>query len=116
MSDLTLEIKYDIEKYEQIRNDLEKRFGKKPDLVTITYLIGHRELGHNRTFFTKGEKEELMHIGVCALLAQKGYYTFTKRDEDGWPFYEKSPDMPKFAPEMQDALLKAMVIEYFEKL
>ncbi|MCO5248089.1 MAG: hypothetical protein M9887_03965 [Chitinophagales bacterium] len=116
MSDIALEIEYDSKKYEQIRNDLEKRFGKKPDLVTITYLIGHRELGFNRTFFTKGEKEELMHIGVCTLLSQRGYYTFIKKDEDGWPHFEKSPDMPRFAPEAQDALLKAMIIEYFEKL
>jgi len=50
-------------------------------------LIGVQELGRWRKDFSKEEKQDLMHIGTCEVLAADGHYTFTHRDADGWPHY-----------------------------
>lgn len=116
MSEVITDIHFDPTKWKEVEDRLEVRFGQVPDLQTITYLIGHRELGLNVVEFTKEEKQELMHVGVCTLLSQAGYYKFLHKDEDGWPHFEKVPNLPQLAGNMQDMLLKAMIIKYFEKL
>lgn len=113
---MVTEIHLDPEKWSKVELRLQQRFGKIPDLQTITYLIGHRELGMLRSKFTKEEKQELMHVGVCTLLAQAGYYELKRKDEDGWPHYEKIAGTPRLDGNMQDMLLKVMIIEYFENM
>ncbi|MEZ5053409.1 MAG: hypothetical protein R2807_01360 [Chitinophagales bacterium] len=49
---------------------------QKTDIQTITFLIGHRELGKNWVKISKEQKQDLMHIGVCALLSRAQYYTY----------------------------------------
>ncbi len=69
----------------QAQNDLQtrwwrleekmiQRFGKKPDLEAILFLIGIQEFGDIRQKYTKEQKQDLMHVAVCSLLAQSGYY------------------------------------------
>ncbi|MCO5231376.1 MAG: hypothetical protein M9958_09500 [Chitinophagales bacterium] len=113
---MVTEIHLDPEKWNKVELQLQQRFGKVPDLQTITYLIGHRELGMLRSKFTKEEKQELMHVGVCTLLAQAGYYELKHKDEDGWPHFEKIAGTPRLDGNMQDMLLKVMIIEYFENM
>lgn len=116
MSEIITDIHFDPFKWMEVENKLRERFGKKLDLHTITYLVGHRELGQNRANFTKEEKQDLMHVGVCALLAQAGYYRLKLTDEEGWPHYEKVPGTPRLDGAMQEMLLKTMIIQYFEQL
>ena len=89
------------------------KFGKKPDLQTIIFLVGHRELGKSDTRFTKEQKQDLIHVGVCTLLAQADYYIYIGHDEDKWPHYEYNRDLPKLNTEQQEILLKKMIIQYF---
>lgn len=116
MSDIITDIHFDPAKWREVEQKLLARFNKKPDLHTIVYLIGHRELGQARATFTKEEKQDLMHLGVCTLLSKAGYYRFSHRDEDGWPHYEKVPGTPRLDGDMQDILLKTMIIHYFQTL
>ena len=58
-----------------------------PDLNAILFLVGIQELGRMKPNFTKEEKQDLMHIAVCRLLSEDGYYEFVGRDDDGWPHY-----------------------------
>ena len=51
---------------------LVERFGKKPDLETILFLVGIQELGATDDKFTKEQKQDLMHIAVCTLLMPSG--------------------------------------------
>jgi hypothetical protein len=61
-----------------------------PDLQTILFLIGVQELGRiPKTKFTKEEKRDLMHIAVCTLLENEGYFEFEGRDQDGWASLER---------------------------
>src|ERR1700761_3293033 len=73
---------------------LVERFGKKPDMETILFLVGIQELGDIRRKFSKEEKQDLMHIAVCGLLRASGYYELEGRDKDGWPHFRQLKALP----------------------
>lgn len=77
------------QRWSQVEFFLSQRFTKVPELESILFLIGVNELQNfpDDIQFSKEEKQELMHIAVCKLLSQKGYYTLTEYDKDGWPHY-----------------------------
>ena len=87
-----------------------------PDLNMVLLLIGMQELGRWRKKFTKEEKQDLMHIAVCSLLEQEGFFDFSGRDADGWPHYTQVRNMPKMTTEEQERLLKEKAIHYFKAL
>ena len=105
-------------KWLQVRHRIKEAFGRKalPDLNAILFLIGIQELGLPQQSFTKEEKQDLMHIAVCRLLAYDGYYEFAGRDADGWPHYRQIKKVPVQGVEEQESVLKLKVIQYFKEL
>ena len=108
-----------MENFEQRWKDteqmLEERFGKVPDMEGILFLIGINELGMLPSRkFSKEQKQDLMHVAVCTLLSQLGYFTLAGRDQDGWPHYENVMAMPTSGMKEQEQILKECVIRYFE--
>ncbi|HWR33749.1 MAG TPA: hypothetical protein VN451_09490 [Chitinophagaceae bacterium] len=94
---------------------LVERFGKKPDLETILFLIGIQEFGDIKEKFTKEQKQDLMHIAVCSLLSKSGYYELERVDEDGWPHFKQLKGMPDMSMTDQENFLKDHILLYFEK-
>ena len=94
---------------------LVERFGKKPDLETILFLIGIQELGAKDDKFTKEQKQDLMHIAVCTLLTPSGYYEPEGKDADGWPHFRQLKSMPDMNAFEQENFLKDHVLLYFEE-
>lgn len=92
---------------------LRKRFGKKPDLETILFLIGIQELGNFSDEFTKEQKQDLMHVAVCTLLSQSGYFEMESVDEDGWPHFRPLKHMPDLSTKEQEDFLKDHILLYF---
>lgn len=86
-----------------------------PDLNTVLFLIGIQELGRWKKSFTKEEKQDLMHIGVCRLLDYDGYFEFVGRDEEGWPHYRQVREMPDQPVLEQEKLLKTNAVRYFKE-
>jgi len=94
---------------------LKERFGKLPDMEGILFLIGINELGQlPRRKFSKEQKQDLMHIAVCTLLSQLGYFEYLGRDGDGWPHFEEVMAVPIKGMEDQEAVLKECIVRYFE--
>ena len=90
--------------------------GKRPkDLNAVLFLIGVQELGRGTKIFSKEEKQDLMHIGICKVLSLSGYYQLEGLDEDGWPHWKLTRKLPHFDLLEQEKLLKMHVMEYFEK-
>jgi hypothetical protein len=102
--------------WEFLIGKLTKVLGKKPNLDAILFLIGVQELGRGKKRFSKEEKQDLMHVGVCRLLSQSGYYVFEGRDEDGWPHFKLVKPLPKIDLQEQEELLRMHVKEYFAYL
>ena len=93
---------------------LVERFGKKPDMETILFLIGIQELGQVREKFTKEQKQDLMHVAICSLLSQSGYYELEKTDEEGWPHFKQLKPMPVMDTVQQENFLKDHILLYFQ--
>ncbi|MEM6696866.1 MAG: hypothetical protein AAF806_12805 [Bacteroidota bacterium] len=86
-----------------------------PDMNAILFLIGIQELGRVPTKFSKEEKQDLMHIAVCQLLSEEGYFEFEGRDADGWPHYKSLRPLNIEGVAAQEQLLKEKVINYFKE-
>lgn len=89
---------------------------KKPDLNVILFLIGIQEVGKGKKQYTKEQKQDLMHVGICKVLSFSGYYELEGLDQDGWPHWKRVKNLPKFDLLEQEKFLKAHVIEYFADL
>jgi hypothetical protein len=94
---------------------LMERFGKKPDMETILFLIGVQEFGDIRKKFSKEQKQDLMHIAVCTLLRPSGYYELEGVDEDGWPHFRQLKALPDLSMPEQENFLKDHILLYFEQ-
>jgi hypothetical protein len=92
-----------------------ERWGKKPDMEAILFLIGIQELGELNRKFTKEQKQDLMHIAVCSLFAQSGYYELEGVDEDGWPHFRQLMALPVMTMPEQENFMKDHILLYFER-
>lgn len=100
-------------RYSEIVASLNQRFDQELDLQGILFLIGVQELGKGYLSLNKNQKLEVMHIAVCALLSQWGYYEFEGHDEEGWPHWKETDALPHLNPKQQERLIKEAIIEYF---
>ena len=91
-----------------------ERFGKKPDMETILFLIGIQEFGGSSEKFTKEQKQDLMHVAVCSLLMQSGYYEIEGYDRDNWPHFKQLKELPVMDMIQQEIFLKDHILLYFE--
>jgi|TARA_B100000780_G_C21100445_1_gene444049 hypothetical protein len=104
------------EKWANLVSFISKEFGQGDtlDLQAILFLIGIQELGKGMSEFSKEEKLDLLHIAICRLLSNYGYYEFEGRDKDGWPHYKTNEKLPALKPGEQTILMKEAAILYFE--
>lgn len=102
-------------KWLEIRHFLKDRFRKNelPDLKSTLFLIGLRELGKLEKDFTKEQKQDLMHVGTCTVMAKKGYFELTAFDDDRWPHFTQTKALPKLDLEGQEIILKEAIVQYF---
>ena len=85
------------------------------DVDSIIFLIGIQELGQFQKRFNKQKKLEVIHIAVCKLLSDYGYYEFEYTDNDGWPHYKLIKKLPNLKAGEQTILMKKAIINYFMK-
>jgi hypothetical protein len=111
----------DLKSLKELKGDWEKvlafvdsRFKINSDLQGILFLIGVQELGQGAGDFSKEEKQDLMHIAICRLLSDYGYYELLGTDDDGWPHWHHVKSIPKLSLKHQDILLKQSIINYFK--
>ena len=93
---------------------LVERFGKKPDMEAILFLIGMQETGFVKQKITKEQKQDLMHVAICNLLSPSGYYELESTDKDGWPHFRQLKPMPDMHPIEQENFLKDHILLYFQ--
>lgn len=93
---------------------LVERFGKKPDMDAILFLIGMQETGLVQQKITKEQKQDLMHVAVCTILTPSGYYILEGHDKDGWPHFKQIKELPSITLPEQENFLKDHILMYFE--
>ncbi|GAB3766289.1 hypothetical protein [Spirosoma pomorum] len=103
------------ESWEILLDQLQTLVGKRPvDLNAVLFLIGVQELGQGPKRFSKEAKQDLMHIAVCRVLSQSGYYTFDGYDQDKWPQWTQLKPIPSGDLVAQENFLKEHVLLYFQ--
>lgn len=98
----------------KLRIKLKEKFGIKPDMNGVLLLIGIQELGQGPQDFSKEQKQDLMHIAVCTVLAQSGYYVYNGNDDEGWPHFSLAKPLPPFNLIEQENFLKDHILLYFQ--
>jgi hypothetical protein len=110
-----MNVKDDIQsRWWSLEEKLMARFGKKPDMEAILFLIGIQEVGDFQTKFSKEQKQDLMHVAVCTLLSPSGFYELEIVDEEGWPHYRQLKPLPVFNFTDQENFMKDHILLYFE--
>ena len=97
-----------------LESKLVARFGKKPDMEAILFLIGMQETGFIKQKITKEQKQDLMHVAICTLFSQSGYYEFIKKDDEGWPHYRQLKSLPALNMIQQENFMKDHILLYFQ--
>jgi hypothetical protein len=104
------------QEWEALLDRLEESVGKRPmDLNAVLFLIGVQELGKGHQFFTKEQKQDLMHIAICKVLSLSGYYELDGLDAEGWPHWRLVRSLPNGDLLAQEQLLKLHVVAYFDR-
>jgi hypothetical protein len=98
----------------KLEERLIERFGKKPDLEAVLFLIGIQEYGVLKGKFTKEQKQDLMHVALCSLLSQSGYYEMNGVDEEGWPHFRQLKALPELNMIEQENFIRDHVLLYFD--
>jgi hypothetical protein len=105
---------YELERdFAVLRKLMEERFGEDPDLTSMVFAVGLQECGQGFRTFKKDEKLEVMHVGVCTLLAPMGYYEELGPDADGWPHFRQTETIPAVSKQEQELLMRRALVEYF---
>jgi hypothetical protein len=104
------------ERWSALSAIIADRFGKKPDVEAMLFLIGVRELGAMPDDFTKEQKVDLMNVGLCAILAPGGYFKVSHQDQDGWPHWEQLQPLPHVDIFSQEVFLKSYIVDYFAEI
>ena len=103
------------DRWEKLVEVLTDKFsdGAPLDVEGMLYLIGLQELGQIHRKFKKDDNVDLIHIGICTALEPFGYYRFDFFDEQGWPHFELTEELPPLKAGEQSVLMKEAIVEYF---
>jgi hypothetical protein len=100
----------------KLRIQLKEKYGIKPEMDGILFLIGVQELGAGHQEYTKEQKQDLMHIAVCTVLLPSGYYVHEGYDDEGWPHFKQMKPLPVLHLMEQENFLRDHVLLYFENI
>ena len=101
--------------WEILQGKLKERFDGEMDYDAILFVIGLQELGKPFKKYKKDQKLEIMHVAICTLLEPFGFYEFQGRDEDGWPHWQLTENLPFLDAKQQNKLIIDSIIDYFKK-
>jgi hypothetical protein len=100
----------------ELLKKINTKFDQDFELEGILFMVGLQELGKGYIKLSKDQKMDVIHIAVCHLLSNYGYYIYAGRDADGWPHFEATDQLPFLKPMQQHKLIKEALIEYFSDL
>jgi hypothetical protein len=72
------------------------------------------ETGFIQEKITKEQKQDLMHVATCTILAPSGYYIMEGKDEEGWPHFKQVKEIPVMTFGEQENFLRDHILLYFE--
>lgn len=104
------------QRWQELLLMLKERFGKEPNMEAILFLIGINEYRGRMPMhkFSKEQKQDLMHVAVCTLLCDEGFFELEQFDEEGWPHYKQLKANTPADLASQEDLLQEKILSYFD--
>ncbi|MDW8134273.1 MAG: hypothetical protein RMJ66_04325 [Bacteroidia bacterium] len=104
------------EKCEDLLTKVAQRYGNRPSIEALLFLIGLNELG----FYPEGDerrvKADLIHLGTLVLLERAGYARRVGEMRDRWPKWELSQNLPAWSPQEEENFLREAIIQYYAEI
>lgn len=95
------------------KEDFKQQYGEHPSVISTLFVIGLGEIEQELTELTKEQKQEVIHVGLCTLLENQGFYERLGVDEDGWPHFEVTAKAETVDIEKQEPFLRQQILNYF---
>jgi hypothetical protein len=112
---MNTETEYTSPEWEKVKTRVQDQFKREPDVKSILFLIGIRELGVGKKNFKKEEKQDLMNLAFGVIAGISGYFEITGKEKKGWPVFEQKKPLPRMDPKEQEQFIIEHIILYFEK-
>lgn len=96
-----------------VQGFMMRRFGKVADLKSILFVVGLRELGARKESYTKEEKQDVMNLAFCSVLALGGYFEISHLDAAGWPHFRQIKPLPPMDVNVQERFIREHIVRYF---
>ncbi len=103
---------FDRIKWAKFKEIFKSNYGEYPSLISGLFLVGLEQIP-DVDVLTKEQKQEVIHVGLCKLLAQDNLYTVSHYDNDGWPHFALSKHAKQMDIEKQENYIKQLLINYF---
>ncbi|MGL4346942.1 MAG: hypothetical protein ACRCR9_02515 [Chitinophagaceae bacterium] len=103
----------DIQKqWEKVLSQFSNHTKNPITIEGLLLLIGIQEFNILKDNYSKEEKIDLIHIGMCCILENDGYYQFSHYDKDKWPHYNTLKPLPEMNHDTEDLFIKEKIIAY----
>ena len=94
----------------------QARYGVRPKLEGLLFLIGLDVLGYWPEGSEKVVKQDLIALGVWRLLEWKGYAIRRESDAEGWPQFDLCGSLPYQTEEKETDFLEKAAMSYFAEI
>ena len=104
-------------RWQSLLSDVESKFGRKPDVDALLFLMGIQSVGRGfEPDLPKERKQSLIMEGSYLAFETLGLYQRMGLERNGFWIWEKTGDIPKLDVDDQEKLLQIGILNYFEDL
>jgi len=96
-----------------VKENFKQNYGEYPTVLSLLFIIGLGETP-SQPAYTKEQKQDVIHVGLCKILEQVGVYRFSHLDDEQWPHYQLNDNAKEINIEKQENYIKQLIIQYFK--
>lgn len=102
-------------RWDSLVNSMESRFGRKPDIEALLFLIGIQSVGRGyEPDLPKERKQSLIMEGSYLAFETLDVYARVGMERNGFLIWEKIVELPKLSVDDQEKLLRIGILNYFD--
>ncbi|MBN2165530.1 MAG: hypothetical protein JW717_04580 [Marinilabiliaceae bacterium] len=104
------------EEWDEFLLKASKHFNVMANQEFLLFLAGIQALGKGYKSYSKQEKMDLIALGQCKLLSQKGFMIAVGNDYEGWPTFEAKTSLDVMSYLEKERLMREALMEYYEQV
>jgi hypothetical protein len=105
------------DRWDSLVSEISTRFGRKPDIDSLLFLIGVQSVGRGyEPDIPKERKQSLIMEGSYLAFETIGVYQRVGMERNGFWIWQKNFDLPELTVDEQEKLLQVGILNYFEQV